>query len=178
MQFVWTVPLFFKKEYMWSEQTIGLVTALNGLLVFVVEMPMIYKIEGRRSRLQFVRRGLLLYLTAFSILLLPLSPSWAALMFILAISFGEMLVMPFSTNFAFAYASKGSAGSYMALYSIAYSVANIIAPLFGTQVISRWGFSVLWTLVSILALLSMLGFWLLEKKTEPQTPTLDLKTSA
>ncbi len=178
MQFVWTVPLFFKEVYHWDERTIGVVTALNGFLVFLVEMPMIYSIEGRRSRLQFVRRGLLLYMAAFATFLLPINPLWAAVLFILAISFGEMLVMPFSTNFAFAYAAKGNAGSYMALYSIAYSLANIIAPLFGTQVISRWGFFTLWTLVCALALLSMLGFWVLERKAEPKTSALDLKATS
>ncbi len=178
MQFVWTVPLFFKEIYRWDEQTIGLVTALNGLLVFTVEMPMIYSIERRLSRLQFVRRGLLLYLLAFAIFLLPLSPLWAALLFILAISFGEMLVMPFSTNFAFAYANKGNTGSYMALYSIAYSVSNIIAPLVGTQIIARWGYPTLWTLVCVLAFLSMAGFWFLEKKAEPRPRAVDLKTTA
>ncbi len=168
MQFVWTVPLFFKEAYHWDERTIGLVTALNGLFVFAVEMPMIYSIEGRLTRLQFVRCGLLLYFTAFSAFLLPLGPVWAALIFILVISFGEMLVMPFSTNFAYSYAAKGNPGSYMALYSIAYSVANILAPLFGTQIIARWGFSALWSAVSALALLSWVGFWLLEKKTAAQ----------
>lgn len=179
MQFVWTVPLFFKEAYHWNERTIGLVTALNGLFVFLVEMPMIYSIEGRLSRLQFVRRGLVLYAVAFAVFLLPLSPLWAALLFIVAISFGEMLVMPFSTNFAFTYAAKGSAGSYMALYSISYSIANILAPLFGTQVIARWGYFSLWTLVCVLALLSLIGFWFLEKKAEPRRPaTVDVSATA
>ncbi len=179
MQFVWTVPLFFKMAYHWDERTIGLITALNGLFVFAVEMPMIYSIEGRLSRLQFVRRGLLLYAAAFATLLLPLNPLWIAVFFILALSFGEMLVMPFSTNFAFAYAAKGNAGSYMALYSISYSIANIVAPLFGTQVIARWGYFSLWTLVCALALLSLAGFWLLEKKAEPRPPAaVDVSAAA
>ncbi|MCS7037641.1 MAG: MFS transporter [Saprospiraceae bacterium] len=179
MQFVWTVPLFFKQAYHWDERTIGLVTAINGLMVFLVEMPMIYSIEGRRSRLQFVRRGLVLYAAAFAVFLLPLSPIWAAMLFIIAISFGEMLVMPFSTNFAYAYAAKGNAGSYMALYSISYSIANIVAPLFGTQVIARWGYFSLWSFVCVLALLSLVGFWFLEKRAEPRTPaTVDVGATA
>ncbi|MCS6929524.1 MAG: MFS transporter [Saprospiraceae bacterium] len=176
MQFVWTVPLFFKEAYHWNERVIGLIISLNGLFVFLVEMPMIYLIEGRLSRLQFVRRGLLLYTVSFAVFLLPLSPTWAALLFIVAISFGEILVMPFSTNFAYSYAAKGSAGSYLALYSISYSIANIAAPLFSTQIIARWGYFTLWTVVCILALMSLFGFWLLERKTEPR-PRIDVQAS-
>lgn len=57
MQFIWTVPIFFKDGYHWDEHTIGLLAALNGLIVFLVEMPLIYRIEGRRSRLAYVRLG-------------------------------------------------------------------------------------------------------------------------
>ncbi len=145
---------------------IGLVTAVNGLLVFMVEMPLIYGIEGRRSRLHYVRFGLVLYAVSYLSFLFPPGGLITAMIYIVAISFGEMFVMPFSSNFVFAYAEKGSAGSYMALYGIAYSVANIIAPILGTQVIAHWGYQVLWLVLGVLAAISWGGFWLLEKRTE------------
>lgn len=166
MQFLWTVPVFFKDSYHWSEQTIGLVSAVNGLLVFMVEMPLIYGIEGRRSRLHYVRLGLVLYAVSYLSFLFPPGGLITAMIYIVAISFGEMFVMPFSSNFVFGYATKGSAGSYMALYGIAYSVANIIAPVLGTQVIALWGYEVLWLVLGVLVAISWIGFWLLEKKTE------------
>lgn len=164
MQFIWTVPMFFKDEYHWDEHTIGMVAALNGLIVFLVEMPLIFQVEGRRTRLQYVRLGLILYATAFLAFLFPPGGMVTALVFIVAISFGEMFVMPFSSNFVFGYAEKGSAGSYMALYTIAYSVANIIAPLLGTQVIAHWGYSTLWYLLGGMAATSWVGFRILERR--------------
>lgn len=166
MQFLWTVPVFFKDSYHWSEQTIGLVTAVNGLLVFMVEMPLIYGIEGRRSRLHYVRLGLVLYAVSYLSFLFPPGGLITAMIYIVAISFGEMFVMPFSSNFVFGYAEKGSAGSYMALYGIAYSVANIIAPVLGTQLIALWGYHTLWLVLGALTAISWVGFWLLEKRTE------------
>ncbi|MBK9338169.1 MAG: MFS transporter [Lewinellaceae bacterium] len=174
MQFLWTVPVYFKDAYHWDEATIGLVTAINGLLVFLIEMPLIYNIEGRRSRLQYVRLGLVLYVVAYLAFVFPPGGLVTALIFIVAISFGEMFVMPFSSNFVFGYAAKGSAGGYMALYGIAYSVANIIAPLLGTQVIARWGYHTLWYLLGALAVISWVGFWVLEKKTEGAAPRANL----
>ena len=91
-----------------------------------------------------------------------------ALLFMVAISFGEMFVMPFSTNFVFGYAEKGSAGGYMALYTMAYSVANIIAPIMGTQVIALWGFNTLWYMLGVICAFTWVGFWLLERKTEKE----------
>jgi len=166
MQFLWTVPVFFKDSYYWSEQTIGLVSGVNGLLVFLIEMPLIYGIEGRRSRLHYVRLGLVLYALSYLSFLFPPGGLITAMIYIVAISFGEMFVMPFSSNFVFGYAEKGSAGSYMALYGIAYSVANIVAPILGTQVIAVWGYQTLWLVLGVLAAISWIGFWLLEKRTE------------
>ena len=164
MQFLWTVPVFFKDVYGWNEHTIGLLSALNGLIVFTVEMPLIYRIEGRRSRLTYVRLGLVLYAAGYAAFLLPTGGMASALLYVTAISFGEMFVMPFSSNFVFSYAEKGRAGGYMALYTMAYSLANIIAPLLGTQVIAIWGFHTLWYILGCIAAVSWVGMWLLEKK--------------
>lgn len=165
MQFLWTVPLFFKEMYHWDESTIGIIAAINGLIVFLVEMPMIYRIERKRTRLQFVRLGLVLYAFSYLAFLLPPGGLVTALIFIVGLSFGEMFVMPFSTNFVFDYATKGSAGTYLGMYSISYSLANIVAPLLGTHVIAWWGFQAHWTITAVLALGSWIGFWWLERRT-------------
>lgn len=163
MQLLWTVPLFFKQVYHWDEHAIGLIAALNGLIVFTVEMPLIYRIDGRRPLLAYVRLGLVLYAAAYFAFLMPPGGLPTALLFMVAISFGEMFVMPFSSNHVFSYADKGRAGGYMALYTMAYSIANIIAPLLGTQVIDHWGFGTLWYILGGLAAVSWTGFWLLER---------------
>lgn len=166
MQLLWTVPVYFKDAHHWDEHTIGLLAALNGLIVFLVEMPLIYRIEGRRSRLSFVRMGLVLYAFAYIAFLLPPGGMTSALLYMIAISFGEMYVMPFSSNFVFGYAEKGSAGGYLALYTMAYSVANIIAPLMGTQIIATWGFNTLWYVLGVICIFTWMGFWWLERRTE------------
>jgi MFS family permease len=61
MQIVWTVPPFFKQVYGWSESKIGVISAINGLVVMLVEMPLIFQIQGKRSTGWFIRLGLVLY---------------------------------------------------------------------------------------------------------------------
>lgn len=161
MQILWTVPLFWEKTYAWSEAQIGRMMALNGLLVFFIEMPLVHRLEGRASVLKYIRMGLILYAFAFAMFLFSVG-FWPALIFISVISVGEMLVMPFSSNFVFGRSEGSKQGQYMALYTMAYSIANIIAPFLGTQIIAHWGYATLWSGVAMLAVVTCAGFWLLE----------------
>ncbi len=163
MQILWTIPLFWEQTYAWSEAQIGRMLALNGLLVFFIEMPLVHRLEGRSPAMGYVRLGLVLYAVSFAVCLLPAGMA-TALLFTVVLSFGEMFVMPFSSNFVFGRSEGSKQGAYMALYTMSYSVANIIAPLLGTQVIAAWGYPVLWYLVSGLAIVTCVGFWLLEKR--------------
>ncbi len=165
MQILWTVPVFFKEAYQWSERQIGLMIALNGLIVFLVEMPLIHRIEGKKSPLSQVRIGLLLYILAYTAFVTPFGPLAAAVLFMIAISFGEMFVMPFSSNYSMGRSGKYNQGQYMGLYVMAYSVANVIAPLFGTQVIAAWGYHTLWYLVVALGGIVWVGFGFLENRS-------------
>jgi predicted MFS family arabinose efflux permease len=162
MQFLWTIPVYWKEEYGWTESQVGLMSAVNGLLVFLIEMPLIFQLEGRKNPLFYVRLGLILYGLSYLIFLLPIGFFWAGLIFIIAISFGEMFVMPFSSNFVFARSEGSYQGQYMAMYGIAWAAANVLAPLYGTQVIAAWGYHTLWVLLALQSALVLFGFWVLE----------------
>lgn len=163
MQILWTIPLFWEKEYAWTEAQIGQMLALNGLIVFFTEMPMVHRLDSKAPALGYVRFGLILYALSFAACLMPAGIA-AALIFTILISFGEMFVMPFSSNFVFGRSEGAKQGQYMALYTMSYSVANILAPFLGTQVIAHWGYNTLWTMVAALAMISFTGFWLLQKR--------------
>jgi predicted MFS family arabinose efflux permease len=175
MQIIWTVPVFFKEAYGWDTGLIGLVAALNGVIVFLVEMPLIYRIDGRRPAMQFIRVGLLLYaLSYLAFMVLPAGLA-AALVFTVAISLGEIFVMPFSTNFAFQRSGLVNRGQYMGLYTMAYSLANILAPLIGTQMIAAFGYHALWGLLIALSAVSWFGFRLLQARGERKEEIGDRK---
>ena len=164
MQILWTVPVFFKEVYHWTEAQIGLATALNGFIVFTVEMPLIFRLEGRRSPLAWVRVGLILYALAYLMFVLPVAGIVAGMLFMIIISFGEIFVMPFSSNFVYARATAGSRqGQYMALYTMAYSISNILAPLYGTQMIAHLGYSALWSSLTVVIAVAWIGIWRMER---------------
>ncbi len=164
MQILWTVPVFFKEAYHWTEAQIGLIMALNGFIVFVVEMPLIYRIEGRQLPVVYIRLGLVMYILAHLSFIAPAAAVVAAIAYMIFISFGEIFVMPFSSNYVMGRSPKGQLGQYMGIYTMAYSCSNILAPLLGTQIIAVWGYTALWSLAAGLATAIWAGFWLLERR--------------
>jgi predicted MFS family arabinose efflux permease len=87
----------------------------------------------------------------------------AATLYVIIISFGEILVMPFSSTWSVRRANDARQGQYLALYSMAYSVSNAVAPLVGTQTIATYGFNALWLLLVVLSTGTLLEFWFLER---------------
>ncbi len=162
MQIMWTVPLFFKEIYGWSEAKIGLMMAINAVTVTFVEMPLIFKIENKRPKMWFVQLGIAFYGISYLAFILP--TAWAvsiAIFYMIAISFGEILVMPFSTSWATMRSGDARQGEYMALYGMAYSITNITSPMLGTQVIAAFGYTTLWIMMAIMAVAAGLGFYYL-----------------
>ena len=165
MQILWTVPAFFKVEYGWNEATIGMMAAVNGIAVMVIEMPLIFKIENKRAPMYFVRLGIALYGIAYLCFLLPKELAFfLGFLYMIIISFGEIFVMPFSTSWATKRAGEVKTGQYMALYSMSYAVSNVVAPMMGTQIIAAFGFSTLWLVSAFIAFIALLGFYYLEKR--------------
>jgi MFS family permease len=166
MQIMWTVPAFFKEIYGWDTALIGIMAAINGIAVMCIEMPLIFRIENKRPPMQFIRIGVFLYGLSYLAFLLPRNMSFAiATFYMIVISFGEIFVMPFSTSWATKRAGEATQGQYMALYTMAYAVSNVIAPMLGTQIIAAFGYSTLWIISAILAGFTWFGFLYLERKT-------------
>lgn len=161
VQYFSTVPLYYNKIHHLNEFEIGLLLALNGFTIFLLEMPLIKFMEGRPwSKIGYVILGL--SFLAVSFLILNLS-DWTGVLIIgmLLMTLGEMIAFPFSNAFAMERAKQGNQGEYMALYSIAFSISHVFAHNSGMRSIAEWGFEITWygtTLICLLGILVLL--WL------------------
>ena len=81
-------------------------------------------------------------------------------MFLMTI--GEMIAFPFSNAFAAERAKKGNQGQYMALYSMAFSVAHIFGHNAGLQLAAGIGFDPTWYIMTLLAFSCALLLFLLK----------------
>jgi len=161
LQLFTTMPLYYKGVHHLNEVEIGLLMGLNGFLIFLFEMPLIHFIEKKMfNKLKIISWSLVLF--ALSFLILNTS-TWVGFLIIgmLFITFGEMLAFPFTNNFAMTRAPSGKEGRYLALYTMAFSMAHIFSAKTGMEVIARFGFEANWFLMGGLGLLAVvLMFWL------------------
>lgn len=144
LQLLYTVPLFFKTEYGFNEKMIGVLMAMNGLIIAILEMPLLYKAEQGYKPLQMVVVGSILIGLGFSVFTWISVPLLAALVFTMMITFGEMLSFPFSNNHALSFTNDHNRGKYMGLYTMTFSSAHIVAPLVGLYLVEWAGYGVLW----------------------------------
>lgn len=135
LQLLYTVPLFFKTEYGFNEKMIGALMAINGLIIAILEMPLLYKAEQGYKPLQMVVVGSILIAICFSVLTWISVPLLGALVFIMMITFGEMLSFQFSNNHALSFTTDHNRGKYMGLYTMTFSSAHIVAPMAGLYLV-------------------------------------------
>lgn len=161
LQLFTTMPLYYKAVHVLSEVEIGLIMALNGFLIFLLEMPLIHYIEKKLfNKLKIISWSLVLF--AFSFLILNIS-NWVGVIVIgmLLITIGEMMAFPFTNNFAMTRAPSGKEGRYLALYSMAFSFAHIFSAKTGMEVIDRLGYDANWYFMGGLGMLAViLMMWL------------------
>jgi len=74
------------------------------------------------------------------------------------VTFGEMIVFPFSNAFSLKRSKRGLQGEYMALYSIAFSISHVFGHNLGFHFIDALGFDNTWILMTVLG---MIGIFLL-----------------
>jgi|TARA_R110000737_G_scaffold17130_1_gene34600 predicted MFS family arabinose efflux permease len=164
LQYFSTVPLYYRDVFNLNEQSIGLLLGFNGLLVFLIEMPLIHALDKPgKSKTTYLIWGMILLLISYLVMIL--FPSililWAA---ILLMSFAEMFFFPFSNAIAMERSKKGKTGQYMALYSISFSVSHIFGHSAGMQMISYFNFNFTWWILVGVTTLGILIFGIIGKR--------------
>ncbi len=161
-----SVPQYFSKVCNYREDVIGLLLALNGLLVVVIEMPLIASLEKRKKIFPIIIIGVLCLALAFGILFVGNGFIIFAILYTIVISLSEIFAMPFMMNHALRSGPKERQGQYMALYSIAYGIAIIAAPSIGLGIADAFSFNTLFAFVILLSILLALAFTFLKRKEE------------
>jgi predicted MFS family arabinose efflux permease len=158
-----TLPVYYKRALHMPEYMIGLLMTLNGLMITVFEMVLVFKLEGKKENLYYIFYGAGLVGLSYVLLnILPLSLFTAFFCMILT-TIGEITSMPFMNSFWIARTSPTNRGQYAGLYTIAWSVAQMIGQAGGAQVAERAGFPALWWIVGFACCLAATGFWYLRQ---------------
>jgi predicted MFS family arabinose efflux permease len=157
------LPVYFKKELHFTEPFIGFLMAINGIIIALVEMVLIYKLEGRRKNMIYITIGV--FMVGLSFLMLNLHGSFVAIAstMIVLVTFGEILSMPFMNSYWITRTQQANRGEYAAIYTMAWSAAQTLGPLGGAQLAQYSGFNILWWAVGGLSILTSFAFWKFHK---------------
>lgn len=157
-------PVFFKMEWHYNEAFIGFLMALNGIIIVIIEMILVYSLEGRKLNTFFIRTGFFIAGLSFACLNVLPSSYFTAVFSTILITIGEMLSMPFMNSFWIQRSSLHNRGEYAGLYAIAWSVAQIAAPLSGSRIAASYSFATLWWVLTIVCVAASISILLLEQK--------------
>lgn len=157
-QLFMTWPLYQRTVFQLPESQIGLLIGINGFIVFLFEMILVYVIGDRLKINRLIAAGSLLSASAF-FFLFGFDAIWVLFAAVILISFSEILAMPFMATFTVTSSSLGNRGSYMGLYSMAFASAFVLAPAIGSYAIGTLGFTNWWFIAGCLATLNALAFY-------------------
>lgn len=162
-----TIPLFFKQHLLLQENQIGMVMAVNGLIIALFEMVLVHRLEGKKSIMTYIMTGT--FLVSLSFIALNVVPGMLSLayIYILFITIGEMIGMPFMNTYWINRATERNRGQYAALFTISWAIAQVTGPGLGAYIADRAGFNVLWWIIAGICLVTVAGYKYLETKTKP-----------
>ena len=159
------LPVYFSKELNFSKPFIGLLMSANGIIIALVEMVLIYKLEGKRNNMIYISMGVFLVGLSFLLLNMPGASVAVAISMIVLVTFGEILSMPFMNSYWITRTQPSNRGQYAALYTMAWSAAQTLGPMGGAQIAEHAGFTILWWTVGGLCIIASFSFWKLYRNS-------------
>ncbi|MBO9660485.1 MAG: MFS transporter, partial [Chitinophagaceae bacterium] len=154
-----------RKERNLAEPRIGFLMAINGIIIALVEMVLVYKLDGKRNLMLYISTGVAMVSVAFWLLNIPGPAMLIAFLMIIIITFGEILSMPFMNSYWISRTHPTNRGQYAALYTMAWAAAQTLGPMAGSQLAEYAGFDTLWWTIGGLAAIAAAGFYLIRHRS-------------
>jgi predicted MFS family arabinose efflux permease len=154
-----TLPIYYKDGLGLSERQIGMTMTMNGLIIALFEMVLVFKLDGKRHPLRYIPLGTLLVAASFMIFLPGIQAFWIAILSTLLVTTGEMFSMPFMNTYWISRTTDENRGSYAGIFSIAWAIAQVFGPSGGAWIAEHAGFTILWWITGLTALAASSGFW-------------------
>lgn len=160
-----TIPKYFRDNLHLDESFIGLLMAINGIIIVALEMVVVYSLEKQNKNLYYMFIGTLICALSYFTLLIPGSAVWISLLMIVLISFGEILSMPFMNTFWVNRSTESNRGQYAALFTMAWGVAQVIGAFTCSALVDATNFNMMFILLGFLLIVTAFGFLKIRKMT-------------
>ncbi len=161
-----TLPLYYDQVHHLMKKETAYLLAMNGLIVFLFEMMIVFKLENNVHPKIIVLIGVLLGAIAL-IMLNFFSSNLALVVSMIILSFSEIFAMPFMMTVAVSRSDSSNRGTYTGIFATAWSAAFVLAPLAGTFLITHFGYPTLWWTMGLASVVIAAGFWIIIPKITP-----------
>lgn len=154
VQLFTNLPVYFKNELQLDENYIGYLSSWNGILIVIAEMALIYWMERNWSQQRAIVVGVLFHVLAYLMLVLFKLSFVGAVVMITFITLSEMFSFSVLVNFWMKRTDDTNRGQYAAIWTMVWATSQTAGPFLGSLVAEYGGFTLLWSLVAALSLLS------------------------
>ncbi len=158
-----TMPVYYKTDLGLTETLIGFIMAINGVLIALFEMVLVHNMEGKRSELTYMWIGTFIVALSFAVFNVFPGALGLAIFAMLLCTAGEILSMPFMNTFWIGRSNTNNRGQYAALFTIAWSIAQVLGPGTGALIADHYGFTTLWWFIAGLLTICAIGYRWLQK---------------
>ncbi|MFF4951844.1 MDR family MFS transporter [Streptomyces chattanoogensis] len=149
-----------------SSTDFGLVIAVNGALIVLLQIPVTRFIEHRSPAMLLIGSSLL---AGYGFGLTALAGSVAMYAVAVAVwTLGEIINSPTQMGLVVRLSPLHGRGRYQGMYSLSWSVASLTAPLLGGVVIDRFGADTLWAACAAVGTVAALGYGALLRRLPRQ----------
>ncbi|MFG2831039.1 MDR family MFS transporter [Streptomyces sp. NPDC048434] len=150
-----------------SSADFGLVIAVNGVLIVLLQIPVTRFIEHRSPAMLLIGSALL---AGYGFGLTALAGSVA--MYAVAVTvwtLGEIINSPTQMGLVVRLSPLHGRGRYQGMYTLSWSIASLAAPLLGGVVIDHYGADALWAGCAVVGTVAAMGYGLLLRSLPGRT---------
>ena len=151
-QHMGAMPIYVVNELGFSTAVFGMLAMINTGLIIFIEVPLNEAISSWSFKKSLLL-GSLLCAIGFGAMAFSKDIPLLAIT-IVAWTFGEMIIFPISAAYVSEIAPKKKMGEYMGFYQMTFSIAFMIGPWIGTEILEHFGSVNLWICTFLLGVSS------------------------
>ncbi|MEM7166203.1 MAG: MFS transporter [Planctomycetota bacterium] len=156
-QLVLTSPVYYKEFYLLDEVDIGLLFAVNTAIIVLFEMVLIHRVRAF-SKLRVAAIGCLFF--AVGTAMIPLATGFVYAVCTIAVwTIGEMLISPLVMAWVVERAPEGATGRYLGVFSMAFSVGQVVVPYAGLALYQNVHADAVWYVGAAICVVITPVFW-------------------
>lgn len=161
-QHIGGLPLYIVRDLGYSGAVFGILSAINTVIIIFVEVPLNNAMAAWDDR-KALALGALLCGIGFGLMVISENIFFISFTIIIW-TFGEMIFFPASTSYTSALSPAHKRGEYMGYFQMTFSLALMIGPWLGTEVLDLFGSDVLWIGSFIFSSVTALMFLFFQNK--------------